>query len=118
MLQFSRVTDAVLVQTFLAMLVGPHVVPSNKKHGVRYGAAFNAFLDRMDGGVYAAWRRTWEKPRRNLYVALRNGLVHEYVPKVSAKLWFCFRRTLRLRRRERRSGFQDRAVLPTLLRGR
>ena len=52
--------------------------------------AFDAFLRRM-GAAYDAWRRAWErKHRRSVYDALRNGLAHEYVPKVGSKVWFYF----------------------------
>lgn len=51
--------------------------------------AFYAFLDRMRGGAYAKWRADWRKRHSgDLYSVLRNGLVHEYLPKVLTKLWF------------------------------
>lgn len=52
---------------------------------------FYAFLDRLDGGWYGAWRRRWQSANQvDLYDVLRNGLAHQYVPKVAARLWFNF----------------------------
>lgn len=61
--------------------------------------AFNEFLDRFDAGSYRRWRLQWETPRRKLYDVLRNGLVHEYVPKVNARLWFAYDEPFGLRDR-------------------
>jgi len=42
----------------------------------------------MMGKVYPAWRAAFEKREkpRTLYKALRNGLAHEYAPKVPFKV--------------------------------
>lgn len=54
--------------------------------------AFIAFLRRM-GPRYEPWCDAWKKAhRRSVYDALRNGLVHRYLPKVGTKVWFYFER--------------------------
>lgn len=57
----------------------------------RYGSpseCFLAFFDKMAGGAYKAWWDKWAggggKP---IYDVLRNGLVHEYRPKVDSGFW-------------------------------
>lgn len=53
--------------------------------------SFYEFLDRMGGSArpYRSWRLEWEaKHKTKLYDALRNGLVHEYLAKVSTRYWF------------------------------
>lgn len=73
--------------------------------------AFETFLRRM-GSVYDDWRRAWEQNhRRSMYDALRNGLAHEYVPKVGAKVWFFFEP-------EEGFGFADEAEYPLVLKMR
>lgn len=51
-------------------------------------ACFNAFFDAMAGGAYAAWwRDKWRGPRNKTpYDVLRNGLAHEYHPKVPSNI--------------------------------
>lgn len=50
------------------------------------GANFNACFDAMGVG-YPGWRARFEKRERaTLYNALRNGLAHEYAPKVPFKV--------------------------------
>lgn len=57
----------------------------------RYGSAsecFLAFFNRMAGGAYKAWWDGWSGNRgKSVYDVLRNGLVHEYSPKVDAEFW-------------------------------
>lgn len=53
--------------------------------------AFYKFLDRLDDGWYHSWRLEWRRQTKvDLYDVLRNGLAHQYVPKVAARLWFGF----------------------------
>lgn len=56
------------------------------------GEAFWAFLGRMADGEYARWAKDWQRDHKPLdfFDALRNGLAHEYLPKVRTKLWFYF----------------------------
>lgn len=50
-------------------------------------ANFHAAFDRLNGGEYGRWRRAWEKESGlNVYDVLRNGMVHEYRPKVGADM--------------------------------
>jgi len=50
-------------------------------------ANFHAAFDRLDRGDYGRWRKTWEKESGlNAYDVLRNGMVHEYRPKIGADM--------------------------------
>lgn len=55
----------------------------------RYGSpseCFNAFFDKMAGGRYEAWWDKWPgRLGKSIYDVLRNGLVHEYRPKVDSE---------------------------------
>jgi hypothetical protein len=47
---------------------------------------FNAFFDRMAVGRYREWWDAWDgNQRKTIYHVLRNGLVHEYHPKVKSE---------------------------------
>lgn len=47
---------------------------------------FNAFFDKMAGSRYNAWWDSWPgKLGKPVYDVLRNGLVHEYRPKVDSE---------------------------------
>lgn len=60
-----------------------------RRYPRRPSEAFYVFLDRMKGGAYAKWRAEWQKRHtEDLYDVLRNGLAHEYLPKIRTKLWF------------------------------
>jgi hypothetical protein len=49
---------------------------------------FNAFFDRMAGGSYKTWWSSWSRGSgKSVYDVLRNGLVHEYRPKVDSGFW-------------------------------
>jgi hypothetical protein len=48
---------------------------------------FEAAFDRLDAGAYGRWRKDWQKEHKMmLYEVLRSGLVHEYRPKIPAKV--------------------------------
>jgi hypothetical protein len=50
-------------------------------------ANFHAAFDRLDGGAYGTWRKEWEEESGlNVYDVLRNGMVHEYHPKIGADM--------------------------------
>lgn len=82
---------------------------------LKYAANFNACFDLMGAG-YASWRARFERrERRPLYSALRNGLTHEYAPKVPFKVViFCGPRgepRVAIARRSRRYIFVVEAYL-------
>ncbi len=67
------------------------VIQEERRVPKKKGDAFYTFLDRMGGGAYRDWRKDWEtRLGRSIYDQLRNGLVHEYMPKGTTKLWFYF----------------------------
>lgn len=51
-------------------------------------ACFDAFFEAMAGGAYRTWwREKWRGPRsKTAYDVLRNGLAHEYHPKVPSNI--------------------------------
>lgn len=49
---------------------------------------FLAFFDKMAGGAYKSWWENWAgSGGKPIYDVLRNGLVHEYRPKVDSEFW-------------------------------
>jgi hypothetical protein len=70
-------------------VLGRLAIEQQQRRFARNAEAFYSFLDRMRGGEYAEWRAEWQKRHaRDLYDVLRNGLAHQYLPKVRTKLWF------------------------------
>ncbi len=104
----GNVLCALLLVVYTEVL-GRLAVEQLEHRRARNPEAFRAFLRRMSGGAYADWCTAWEKRhRKKIYDVLRNGLVHEYVPKIGAKLWFFFES-------DENFGFGEEADYPLVL---